>query len=99
MKIFAWNVRGLGSSRTFNILRTYMQDVKPEIVFLIETKCTSAKMERWRVKLGFCSKIVVDSIGRSGGLCLFWNDNVTVNLVTFSQGHIDVNVSVVGGIT
>ncbi|KAK2652828.1 hypothetical protein Ddye_012684 [Dipteronia dyeriana] len=56
-------------------------------------------MEMWRVNLGFCSKLVVDSIGRSGGLCLFWNDNVTVNLVNYSQGPIDVNVSAVGGAT
>ena len=55
--------------------------MKPDIVFLIETKCTSAKMEMWRVKLGFSCKLVVDSVGRSGGLCLFWNDCVTVSLV------------------
>ncbi|KAK3225835.1 hypothetical protein Dsin_005697 [Dipteronia sinensis] len=55
-------------------------------------------MEHLRVKLGFCCKLVVDSEGKSEGLCLLWNNNVLVDLLTYSNGHIDVKVSDKGGV-
>ncbi|KAF4399092.1 hypothetical protein G4B88_023686 [Cannabis sativa] len=45
-----------------------------------------------RVRLGFVGKLVVEKIGRSGGLCLFWSSNVTVVLKGYSRNHIDVMV-------
>ncbi|KAK2644182.1 hypothetical protein Ddye_019377 [Dipteronia dyeriana] len=56
-------------------------------------------MEHWGVKLGFDCKIVVNSNTKSGGLCLYWNNNVSVSLVSFSQGHIDVKIADNGDIT
>ena len=46
-------------------------------------------MESVKVKLGFSSKLVVDSVGNSGGLCLLWSDSIDVSLLSFSQFHID----------
>ncbi|KAK1577933.1 hypothetical protein Q3G72_026109 [Acer saccharum] len=34
----------------------------------------------------------VDSSGRSGGLCLFWSNKVTVDLLSFTRYHIDMKV-------
>ncbi|KAK3192990.1 hypothetical protein Dsin_024300 [Dipteronia sinensis] len=92
MKTFIWNARGLGSNRAFNILRSHKQETKPELMFLIKTKCDHVKMEKWRVQLGYSSKLVVNSIGRSGGLCIFWDESIDVTLLTFSQEHIDVMI-------
>jgi hypothetical protein len=39
---------------------------------------------------------VVNSVGHSGGLCLFWDSSISVELLTFSQAHIDVRVRKVG---
>ena len=50
-------------------------------------------MEVVRVKLGFSSKLVVNSAGRNGGLCLLWSDGVGVDLLSYSSFHIDVMVS------
>ncbi|KAK3212709.1 hypothetical protein Dsin_017415 [Dipteronia sinensis] len=58
----------------------------------METRCKATKLENWRVKLGFKGKLVVDSFGNSGGLCLFWSDEVNVDLLSFSQAHIDVRI-------
>lgn len=33
---------------------------------------------------------VVDVIGHSGGLSLFWNDYVNIQLLSYSSGHVDV---------
>ncbi|KAK3206743.1 hypothetical protein Dsin_020789 [Dipteronia sinensis] len=92
MKTFVWNARGLGSTRAFNILRSHKQETKPELMFLMETKCDNVKMEKWRVQLGYSSKLAVNNIGRSGGLCIFWDEIIDVTLLTFSQEHIDVTI-------
>ncbi|KAK3228648.1 hypothetical protein Dsin_000529 [Dipteronia sinensis] len=62
----------------------------------METKCDHVKLEKWRIKLGFCGKLVVNSLGKSGGLCLYWINNVVVDLLTYSQCHIDVMISGLG---
>lgn len=40
----------------------------------------------------------MNSKGSSGGLCLFWNNNVKVELLTFSLTHIDVRIWQSGGL-
>ena len=49
-------------------------------------------MESLHVKLGFTGKLVVESVGKSGGLCLFWSGGILVDLLRFSRYHIDVKV-------
>ncbi|KAK3219283.1 hypothetical protein Dsin_013253 [Dipteronia sinensis] len=44
-QIFVWNARGLGSSRVFNTLRYHKQEVKPEVMLLMETRDSRQK---WR---------------------------------------------------
>ena len=34
----------------------------------------------------------MNCIGRSGGLCLLWSDCIEVDLLTYSQEHIDVKI-------
>lgn len=62
------------------------------MLFLMETKADHVRMELLRVKLKFSRKLVVNSCGNSGGLCLFWNANVKVVLLSFSVAHIDVSI-------
>ncbi|KAL5767196.1 hypothetical protein ACOSQ2_013979 [Xanthoceras sorbifolium] len=50
-------------------------------------------MEQLRLFLGFSGKLVVESVGRSGGLVLFWSGHLDVRLLSFSLFHIDVSVS------
>ncbi|KAL5756104.1 hypothetical protein ACOSQ2_020850 [Xanthoceras sorbifolium] len=58
----------------------------------METILNHDKLELLHVRLHFQNKLVVNKVGRSGGLCLFWNDTVEVQLLTFSQNHIDVGI-------
>ncbi|KAK2665571.1 hypothetical protein Ddye_004145 [Dipteronia dyeriana] len=37
-------------------------------------------------------KRVVDSVGKSGGLCLMWDNSIIVDLLSYSPGHIDVRI-------
>ncbi|KAK3187993.1 hypothetical protein Dsin_027554 [Dipteronia sinensis] len=61
-------------------------------MFLLETKCHHVKLEKWKVKLGFIGKLVVDCIGKARGLCLYWSKEVNVELLSYSHAHIDVRI-------
>ncbi|KAL5555671.1 hypothetical protein UlMin_037907 [Ulmus minor] len=89
MNVLVWNVRGLGNTRTFQILRDHVQQLCPSLVFLSETLCSKSYLEQIRVKLNFSGLVTWEKEGRSGGLCLLWTDSVDVRLLTGSKGHID----------
>ncbi|KAL5547185.1 hypothetical protein UlMin_006872 [Ulmus minor] len=93
MNILVLNVRGLGNTRTFQILRDHVQQFCPSLVFLSETLCSKSYLEQIRVKLNFSGMVTWEKEGRSGGLCLLWADSVDVCLLTGSKGHIDAIIS------
>jgi len=49
-----------------------VKDKCPNMVFLMETKLQSGRLEFLKSRLGFDGFFAVDSKGRSGGLALFW---------------------------
>jgi hypothetical protein len=63
------------------------------MVFLMETKLMSTKMESLRIKLGFEGMFVVDCLGRSGGLALLWKSEAQVTIQNFSRGHINAVIN------
>ena len=66
-----------------------IKEKHPNLVFLMKTKLRSKKMEWIRCKLGFKNLFVVDSVGKGGGLALFWNEDVNVDIQNFSPRHIN----------
>ncbi|KAA3474021.1 reverse transcriptase [Gossypium australe] len=62
------------------------------MVFLMETKVESKRMERIRRRSGFVNGIDVGAEGSRGGLCLAWKEEFRVSLKTFSKNHVDVQV-------
>ncbi|KAL0439453.1 UNVERIFIED_CONTAM: hypothetical protein Slati_2428300 [Sesamum latifolium] len=79
---------GLGSPWTIRQLETWMKQVHPDFVFLSETKCYARRVDKLRGRFG----VGVDAVGKSGGLYLFWHQQCTVQLQSFSPSHIDVTV-------
>ena len=58
-------------------------------------------MKSWNIlklrhKFGDLNGIAVDSDGKSGGLALFWSQEVQVAVHSYSKGHIDVFVQMEG---
>jgi exonuclease III len=96
MNLMSWNCRGLGNPRTVQELCRLVKQKRPAMVYLMETKLRSSKMEMIRYKLGFNNMFVVDCVGRSGGMALFWGEEVTVTVKNFSQCHINGLVSIPG---
>lgn len=88
MNLFCWNCRGGSNPQTVRILQHWRRVLKPDIMFISETMCSGKAIEDLKWKLGFPSAIGVDAIGLSGGLCIFWSNNVRFVLESFSSRHI-----------
>lgn len=65
-------------------------------MFLCETLSNKEKMEWVRTRLGFQGMLVVEAYGRRGGVTLLWKEQDQAKLLSFSNNHIDVEVSVNG---
>lgn len=91
MNILSWNCRGLGSSRTVRVLGDLIKVHKPDFLFLSETIFFTKKIKELRIKHGFAQCFSVDRVGRSGGLAIFWRNNVHCEITSYSRNHINVN--------
>lgn len=49
-------------------------------------------MDSIRLSLGFDCDFYGDQIDLSGGLGLFWNNDMHVSLLSYSTSHIDVSI-------
>ncbi|XP_057808744.1 uncharacterized protein LOC131023220 [Salvia miltiorrhiza] len=54
-------------------------------------------MEEIRARHNFEGCLVVDSVGRSGGLCMLWKSNTSCTLIGYSRNHIDLHIMDVNG--
>jgi hypothetical protein len=69
-----------------------VKEKKPNLVFLVETKCRQNKMEHLRCKMRFPNMLVVDCVGKSGGLALLWTNEVGVVIQNYSCRHINATI-------
>ena len=97
MNLVSWNCQGLGNPKTVRALHSLVKLKGPTVLFLMETKLSSKKMEIIRVKVGFDYAFTVPSVGRSGGLALLWKQEVDVSIRNFSQHHIDAHMESIKG--
>lgn len=67
-----------------------IKSLKPDFLFLSETFSKRDKIKSLCSKFGFAEYWSVDSVGRGGGLAIFWRRNVSCKVSDFSSNHIDV---------
>lgn len=67
---------------------------KPCFAFLIETLCSKNKLESIKAKLGFEGLLVMDRVGRGGGLAFLWSASCAVNLFSYAPNYIDIEFEV-----
>ncbi|CAM8965988.1 unnamed protein product [Rhodiola kirilowii] len=94
MKTLCWNCRGMGQPRTVRSLADMVRYYKPQVVGLIETKSEFGRLEVLRRRLGFDCGFGVDSMGRSGGLAIWWKEELSLTLRSYSSHHIDCELEV-----
>ncbi|KAL9678785.1 hypothetical protein QQ045_016636 [Rhodiola kirilowii] len=94
MSALMCNCRGLGGAATVHALSKLVRVNHPLVVGLLETKARKGRMEWIQNEIGFSNGFVVDSRGRSGGLALWWKEEVTITIKSYSDFHIDVVLEV-----
>ncbi|XP_024190426.1 uncharacterized protein LOC112194416 [Rosa chinensis] len=81
MNVLFWNCWGICNPSTRRSLKILISQHKPKLVFLIETKIRDAdEFERLRCNLGFDHVEGVMSVRLAGGLGLFWNEDVKIQI-------------------
>ncbi|XP_074347237.1 uncharacterized protein LOC141686076 [Apium graveolens] len=84
----------MGSPWKLQFLKDLIRQERPDVVFLCETLSNKVQMEKIRLKIQFQGMIVVEPQGRSGGLALLWRDSDQAKLLSLSQNHIDVELTI-----
>jgi hypothetical protein len=65
----------------------------PAFLCVVETQLQKKSVENLSVSLGFDNCFAISSSGRSGGLGLFWNKEIKIEVLPYSQYHLDVIVT------
>ncbi|KAL7230437.1 hypothetical protein ACSBR2_008839 [Camellia fascicularis] len=68
-----WNCREAGNNAFKHNMHELIKSHKPAILILMETKIPYSSMGTFFNNMGFTAATIVDPIGRSGGIWLFWN--------------------------
>jgi hypothetical protein len=92
MSLLVWNCRGAGKPATVRELRDMTRQHAPSILCILETQIEGSRVESLAGSLDFNKSFAVSSSGRSGGLGIFWNDSIKVEVIGYSEYHIDVTI-------
>lgn len=66
--------------------------MKPNILFLMETKLPEDRALFLYFQFGILHGLVVGRRGLGGGLALYWREDIDLSIVHYSQGHISVSL-------
>jgi hypothetical protein len=80
MNCLGWNCRVVEGASTVRELAYLSQSLRPKLVFLCETRHDKNKVRRLRHRLGLKGFADFSSVGQSGGLALFWNESLLVEV-------------------
>jgi hypothetical protein len=58
-------------------------------VFLSETRQHKDRVSNLRFRMGFKHCFVVGGVGKDGGLGLFWDESIKVDILSYGLHHID----------
>ena len=92
MNILSWNCRGVGRSRTVQELVRLVRTYNPKIVFLSETRQCDERVRNLKWRLGLRNCLTAKGVGKGGGLGLFGDENLDVELLSIGENHVDVLV-------
>ncbi|XP_073358338.1 uncharacterized protein [Aegilops tauschii subsp. strangulata] len=96
MNLLSWNCRGIGNAPTVQELRELADKFAPKVLCIMETQINGVRAGNLKSNLGYDNSFVVDSSGRSGGLAIFWNNEIKIEVLGYSKYHIDGKISGLG---
>jgi exonuclease III len=93
MSVSSWNGRGLGTATTINELRDFAREHAPSVLCVVETQLPKQRVEGLARTLGYDRSFAISSSGRSGGIGIFWNNDLRIEILPYSQCTLDAIVS------
>lgn len=88
MAIVSWNVRGINGEDSLRQTKLLLKVHKPDLLFLMETKCPEGKVDFMCKYLSFDYGFEEPRSGMSGGLMLLWKESVEITYLTSSSNHV-----------
>ena len=92
MNALCWNCRGAGKPTAVRELREFAKKFTPTLLCIVETQIEGSRVEALASSIGYDNAYAVDSQGRSGGIGLFWNNVIKIEILGYSCYHLDVSV-------
>ena len=84
---------GAGDSRSVRALHDMVRRWNPKVMFLIETKAKTRRMEGIKNRIGLTNGLIVPCVGRKGGLALLWTREIDLEIKCYSLNHIDAVIN------
>lgn len=75
-KIFRWNCRGVASAELFRNCKQYIDNHRPEIFVIMETRCNPARLQKTFRLLGFDGFCFAENRGFAGGIVTGWKTHL-----------------------
>ncbi|CAI9107119.1 OLC1v1006407C1 [Oldenlandia corymbosa var. corymbosa] len=73
-------LEAFGTAKT-TVSGRLVKNYKPSILFMMESKASKVNVLAWQQSSIFNNSVVIDPVGLSGGLCLFWVDGVQLSVL------------------
>ena len=98
MKLISWNIRGLNSPRKYILIKSMLQQEKPQIFLVQETKCNSTTRGKTIAKACLGSQsIAVDASGALRGLAIIWDKQaITLTNIHANKHFIQATFHITG---
>lgn len=93
MSLLGWNCRGMANPRAVRFLKEIVNQYRPSLNFLSETKIKKQKMERICKSIHYAGCYVVDAQEIGGGLALIWKNEGGVEIKGSCNNYIDFEVA------
>ena len=93
MSCMSYNCRGVGRDATVREIRDLKRRFNPTIFCVLETQVHKARVEGLASTLGYDHSFAISSSGRSGGIGLFWTNEIKIDILPYSQYHLDVKIT------
>ncbi|KAK5832945.1 hypothetical protein PVK06_016753 [Gossypium arboreum] len=93
-KAFFWNCQGCGHPRFCNFIKEYKCEFEPDLLALFETRISGSKADSVVATMRFDNSFKVEATGFSGGIWLFWNDNLGGDILKFNSQFVHMRIQI-----
>ena len=93
MSPLCWNCGGLGKSATVREIRDFANKFAPTLLCIVETQIDGTRVEALAGSFGYDNGYAIDSQRRSGGIGVFWNNEIKLEILGYSVYHVDCSVT------